>query len=71
MKGAEGLDLTHGNEILLADSPQEFANQVIAILKDPELRQQLASRGQKQVKENYNWPAIMPDFISLLEEIVK
>lgn len=70
-KGAEGLDLTPGDEILLADKPKEFANQVIAILKNPEIRQRLASRGQKQVKGNYNWPAIMPDFISLLEEIVK
>ena len=41
-KGAEGLDVTPGHDILIADEPAEFANQVIRLLRDAALRERLA-----------------------------
>jgi polysaccharide biosynthesis protein PslH len=36
--GAEGINYTKGKDLLIADTPSEFSNCVIALLKDTELR---------------------------------
>ena len=38
-KGAEGLEVTPGHDILIADEPAEFADQVIRLLRDAALRE--------------------------------
>ena len=36
--GAEGLDVHHGRDIMLADDARSFAQAIIMLLRDPELR---------------------------------
>ena len=50
-KGAEGLDAISGEHLLIADLPDEFADKVIAILKDNDLHEKLSSSGKLFVKE--------------------
>jgi glycosyltransferase involved in cell wall biosynthesis len=38
-KGAEGLEVTYGEDILTADAPVEFADAVLRLLDDRALRQ--------------------------------
>ena len=52
--GAEGLAARHGENIWLADEPQEFADSVVRLLKDPELRAVLGRNGRKTVEERYS-----------------
>lgn len=54
-KGAEGLDVSHGENILLADTPNEFARQTVALLRDADLRERLARHARKLVETRYNW----------------
>jgi glycosyltransferase involved in cell wall biosynthesis len=68
-KGAEGLDLQHGEHLLIADTPQAFADAVLRLLGDPALRQRLADNGYRLVRERYDWAAIMPHFLSLVEKV--
>jgi glycosyltransferase involved in cell wall biosynthesis len=67
-KGAEGLDLSPGQEVLLADDPADFANQVVRVLRDGVLRRQLATRGRQLVERHYDWAEIGRRFVSLVEE---
>ena len=53
--GAEGLDVTHGRDVLLADEPAAFAEQVVRALQSPELQEQLGRAARKQVEEHYGW----------------
>lgn len=53
-KGAEGLAARHGENIWLADEPQEFADSVVRLLMDPELRAVLGGNGRKTVEERYS-----------------
>jgi glycosyltransferase involved in cell wall biosynthesis len=69
-KGAEGLDATPGEHLLIGDSTEEFANHVIRVLKDKDLREQLSVNGNRFVKEKYNWETMMPRFLQLVEGIV-
>lgn len=53
-KAAEGIEVTHGKNILLADTPEEFARQVVRILTDRKLAQRLSQGGKKLIKDKYN-----------------
>ena len=54
-QGAEGLDVTDGLNILLADSPEEFAEHIFALLADPLLGKRLGSAGRNLVETKYDW----------------
>lgn len=53
--GAEGLDAVHGQSILLAHSPDDFAAAVESLLNDRELRQKIAKGGRELFKQKYTW----------------
>jgi glycosyltransferase involved in cell wall biosynthesis len=56
--GAEGLDARHGENILLADSPREFAEAMIRILRDQELRETLGGNARRTAERGYSWESI-------------
>lgn len=66
-KAAEGLDLTPGQEILIADTPDEFAGSVCRLLHDPVLRQQLARNARCLVERRYDWAEIGKEFVKVVE----
>jgi glycosyltransferase involved in cell wall biosynthesis len=68
-KGAEGLDVQDGEHILIADTPETFAQQVIHLLKKPELRQQLADNAHQLIREKYDWEVVLPRFLDLIERV--
>lgn len=69
-KGAEGLGSISGEHLLVADSPNAFANQVTSLLKNKTLREQLSVNGKQFVKENYNWESVTPRFLRLVENTI-
>jgi glycosyltransferase involved in cell wall biosynthesis len=70
-KGAEGLDVKNGFNILLADTPQEFADAVVRLLKDRQLRQMLVENAYRLVLKKYNWPFVIPRFLELIQKTVQ
>jgi len=54
-QGAEGLDVTHGSNILLADTPVEFAQHIFSLFGSPQLRERLATAGRQLVEKKYRW----------------
>ncbi len=53
--GAEGIQVRKGNNVLLADTPMEFANAVIAVLKNPQLSSRLVRQGRQTLENHYDW----------------
>ncbi len=68
-KGAQGLDVTHGENILLADEPAEFAACVLRLLQDSQLRKRLREEGQQFVRAGYGWDAIGQRFDNFLQRV--
>lgn len=66
--GAEGLDVHHGRDIVLADSPQAVADWTVKLLKDRELRKSY-ERSAAELASGYDWPAVGEKFETLLEKI--
>jgi glycosyltransferase involved in cell wall biosynthesis len=53
--GAEGINYQDGENILIADSSDEFANAVQRVIEDHELARKLAYGGRQVVLNTYNW----------------
>ena len=70
-KGAEGLDVTPEENILIADDPADFASQTIRLLRDPALRKRLAENARRLVEAKYSWRAIGERFNQLVESVVR
>jgi ribosomal protein S18 acetylase RimI-like enzyme len=56
--GCAGLDLEHGVNVWIADKPEDFANSIRTLLRNQELRQQLAGAGRAHVDRNFGWREI-------------
>lgn len=67
--GAEGIACTKDVDIVLGDTPQAFANQVIVLLKDPQKREALGTAARKLVLEKYDWRIIGKKLNKIYEEI--
>jgi polysaccharide biosynthesis protein PslH len=53
--GAEGLSLESGRDLVLADSPGDFAGAVSGLLRDPSARERLGAHGRVTVQRHYDW----------------
>lgn len=51
--GAEGLDLRPGEDILIADSPDDFAAACLRLIDDGELRTRIAQSGRERFMDTY------------------
>ena len=67
--GAQGLDLKHGRDILLADAAETFSETVIEVLSKEDLRYQLEEAGFTTVREKYTWTSLGKAYVSILERI--
>jgi glycosyltransferase involved in cell wall biosynthesis len=56
--GGEGLQLRPWEHVLIADTPQAFADQVLRALADEGLRKRLGQTGRSLVNELYSWKVL-------------
>jgi glycosyltransferase involved in cell wall biosynthesis len=68
--GAEGLDVHHGRDIILADDPHSFAQAVIMLLRDPELCRRY-EKAAADTAARYDWPAISERFSEVLQSVAE
>ncbi len=67
--GAEGLPVTPGQHVVIADEPQAFADAVVRIIRDRETRRRLETEARKLVVERYDWSAVASDFEEALVRV--
>ena len=68
--GAEGLTVTHGEDILLADTPDRFAREVINLLNNSKLREDIGKAGEEMVNKYYSWDKITKCFEEICKKIL-
>jgi glycosyltransferase involved in cell wall biosynthesis len=56
--GAEGLPVTNGEHLVVADYPQKFAAATVQLLRDVEYRRRLEVAARALVVERYDWSAV-------------
>jgi len=67
--GCEGLDVANNRNILIADEPADFAQQITNLLTDLELWNRLSLNGRALVQKNYDWEQITREYRAMLEEL--
>jgi glycosyltransferase involved in cell wall biosynthesis len=63
--GAEGLPVTDGHDIVLADSAADFAAAVVRLLRDPAERQAVGQRAARKVRAENAWDKVAERFMEL------
>jgi len=53
--GAEGIDYTNGRDIIIAEDPESFAENVIALLADRPKREILGKNARELAEQKYSW----------------
>ena len=56
--GAEGIDVTDGRDILIAESANDFVAAIVRLASSPDLAQLLREGGRALVTSLYDWPAL-------------
>jgi ribosomal protein S18 acetylase RimI-like enzyme len=56
--GCAGLGLEQGVNVWIADKPEDFADAIRTLLRNEELRQQLAAAGRAHVERHFGWREI-------------
>jgi glycosyltransferase involved in cell wall biosynthesis len=65
--GAEGLPVTHKHNILLADTPESFADSILRVIEDRDFSLKLAENLRDFVKEHYTVDTLVPQGQSILD----
>jgi glycosyltransferase involved in cell wall biosynthesis len=69
--GAEGLPVRDGEEILLRDTPAEFAGAVVRLLTDKDAAKRIGGRAAQTVREKFDWQKVGDEFAALCERAVE
>ncbi|MCZ6679352.1 MAG: TIGR03087 family PEP-CTERM/XrtA system glycosyltransferase [Candidatus Poribacteria bacterium] len=67
--GALGLEAKSGRDLLIADTPKEFANHVINLIGSRERRQEIGEAGRQFVEGRYNWPLLAQRLEAIYSQI--
>jgi glycosyltransferase involved in cell wall biosynthesis len=68
--GAEGLPVQSSKNIVLADAPDDFAESVVSLLRDPNQRRRLGTAAQALVQEKYSWQKVAESFARTLADVM-
>jgi len=61
----EGLEVTPGREALAAETPDEWREAVLRLLREPALGARLGESARRCVEDRYSWPARMAPLVDL------
>jgi len=68
--GCEGLDVRHGEHLLVADDPDEFARHVARLLANPDLGRRLGEMGRAAAAVAYSWDGATEQLEDLYDRLV-
>ena len=65
----QGIDVSHGQELLVGDDAETFARQVCRLLADAELRRSVTKRALSKMKQAYDWNDVGAKLEQLLSNL--
>ncbi len=69
--GCEGIAVRHGEHLAVADDPREFADTVVALLRNRIDRERIARAGHEFVCANYTWSVVAPAIGRVYDRLVR
>jgi glycosyltransferase involved in cell wall biosynthesis len=69
-RGVEGIELTDGRNVMVADSPEKFARICVALMRDPSRRAELGRNARELAEDKHDWRRIIPAFDRIYEHSI-
>ncbi len=69
--GLEGLECIPGRDIVIADRPIDFADRVIKLIKDRDLRMQISKDARRLVEEKYDYKKLLKKLDYIIRQVVR
>ena len=70
-RGAEGLDVTDGQNILLADSPAQLAEGLSSVIRDANLSERIIEGGHALVRARYEWSILGKTLVEQYHQLLQ
>lgn len=67
--GCEGIAVKDEESVLVEDEPKAFADAVIRLMKEADLREKLINNGYELVRENYDWTVVGDKILEVYESL--
>lgn len=64
---AEGIDVARGENILIADGPEEFGEKIVYLLSHEEIAKEIGARARKLIEKKYSWDVISENIHRIYE----
>ncbi|MCS7179495.1 MAG: glycosyltransferase [Anaerolineae bacterium] len=65
---AKGLEARPGEDLLVADTAEEFAHHVLHVLGDPARAEGLGTAGRRYVEARHDWKTILERLIEIYRD---
>ena len=69
--GCEGLNVVNNQHLLVADTPEQFSECVIRLLRDPGLYKRITANARRLVEEQYDWDRLASRMLQIYEELYR
>jgi len=69
--GCEGLNVQSGRHLLVADTPHEFAVNIVRLLGDRILSKKIAEEARRLVVEQYDWDVVASQMLNVYSEVAQ
>ena len=69
--GCQGIEVKDGEHVLIVNSAEEFAQKILFLLGNEELRRSLAAKARTVIEQEYSWKKIVGDLDPELRELVR
>ncbi|MDT0582627.1 TIGR03087 family PEP-CTERM/XrtA system glycosyltransferase [Brumicola blandensis] len=68
-RGIEGIIHTQGEDVLIADNPEEFNEQCLLLLQNKALKAEIGLKARQTILQNYAWPEVLKPLTNRLESL--
>lgn len=68
--GAEGIPVTHGENVLIADEPKEFAEAILYLWNHEEEAVEMGRKAREFVLKNFHFDTLTDKFVSFYEKLI-
>ncbi|MCR4337676.1 MAG: glycosyltransferase family 4 protein [Candidatus Omnitrophica bacterium] len=68
--GAEGIEATHGRDLVIADQPTSFAQEVLNLIPDPQRREIMGKAARATACQKYEWGIVGEKLGNIYNQIV-
>jgi glycosyltransferase involved in cell wall biosynthesis len=68
--GCEGIDVVHGEHLLVANDPEAFADAVLKVAADGELAGRLGRAGRSLVERRYKWESVVDQLEAFYDRLL-